>query len=124
MKDLKSKIDFDTSIAPAAITATATGTGVDLLNYNSVVAVITPGTIADGTHTPKLMESDDDSTYTDVDTTDLHGAFSAIASDAVQTVGYIGIKRYVRIVSTVAGATTGGVYGGHILLGNAHVKAV
>lgn len=122
MKDLKSKIDAVTSIAPAAITTTVTGAGVNILGYESALVLITPGTITDGTHTPKLQESDDDSTYTDVAAADLHGAFAAISSDTPQKVGYKGIKRYLRVVSTVAGASTGGVYSAHIVRGNAHLQ--
>lgn len=118
MRDLKSNIGVVQSIAPAAITATASGAGIDLQGFNSACVVFHPGTITDGTHTPKVQESDDDSTYTDVAAADLQGTLAALASDTIQRVGYKGTKRYIRAVSTVAGATTGGVYGAEVILGN------
>jgi len=120
--DIKNNVDVVQSIAPAAITATKNGTGVDLSGYNGVMAVVHPGTRTDGTHTPKLQESADNSTFTDVATADLVGSFAAIASNVIQRVGYIGIKRYVRVVSTVSGTTTGAVYGAVIVRG-APIKA-
>ncbi len=119
MQDLKNNISIATSLAPAARTASANGTGVDLSGFDSAVAVITPGAITDGTHTPKLQESDDDTTYTDVGAADLIGSFAAIAANTNQKVGYIGAKRFIRVVSTVAGATNGGVYGATVIRGHA-----
>lgn len=117
-KDLVSWVSSGASLRPAARTASANGSGVDLANYNSVAVQINAGTITDGTHTPKLQESDDNSSFSDVAAADLQGSFAAIATNTDQEVGYIGIKRYVRAVSTVAGATTGGVYSINILRGH------
>lgn len=119
MRDLKSNIDLAQSLAPQARTSSANGTGIDLQGYNSAIVVFNPGTITDGTHTPKVQESDDNSTYTDVAAADLLGSFSDLASNTIQRVGYRGYKRYIRAVITVAGATTGGVYGAEIIRGNA-----
>lgn len=118
MRDLKNNISEATSLAPAARTASVNGTGVDLRGFDSAVCIAQVGTITDGTHTPKLQESDDDVTYTDVAAADLIGSFANLASNVNQRVGYIGAKRYVRAVSTVAGATTGGVYGALIVRGH------
>lgn len=68
------------TLAPAARTASANGTGVDLRGYESATVLIESGTITDGTHTPKLQESDDNTTYTDVAAGDLIGSFSNIAN--------------------------------------------
>jgi hypothetical protein len=73
------------------------------------------GTITDGTHTPKLQESDDNATFTDVAAGDLEGTFAVLATGVNQHVGYKGRKRYLRAVITVAGATTGGIYGAAII---------
>jgi hypothetical protein len=105
------------SIAPAAKTASTNGSSADLAGYESAAVVILAGTITDGTHTPKLQESSDNSTFTDVAAGDLDGSFAAIASNTAQKVGYKGRLRYLRVVVTVAGATTGGVYGAAILRG-------
>lgn len=74
MRDLKSNIGFDILLAPAARTASANGASSDLKGYEGVAVVFLPGTITDGTHTPKLQESDDNSTFTDVAAADQLGA--------------------------------------------------
>ncbi|MCV0371081.1 hypothetical protein [Filomicrobium sp.] len=115
MKDTKSALNFAQTLAPAAQNASANGTGVDLRGYNSALAVVNVGAWTDGTHTPKLQESDDNATWDDVEAADLLGSFTAIGSAGEQNqeykVGYKGNKRYVRGVMTVAGATTGAIYG-------------
>lgn len=124
MKDLKSKIGVVQCIAAAAITATAEGTGVDLQGFNSACVVFSPGTITDGTHTPSVEESDDNSNWTTVADADLQGTLAALASNTIQRVGYKGNKRYIRAVSTVAGASTGGVYGADVILGDPSLAPV
>jgi len=119
MNDLKNNIDIAQSLVPAVRTSSANGSGVDLANYDSAVVVFDPGTITDGTHTPKVQESSDNSTYTDVAAADLIGSLSALATNAVQRVGYIGTKRYIRAVSMVSGATTGGVYSATVIRSSA-----
>ncbi len=121
MKDLTNNINIAQSLAPAARTASANGSGVDLQGYNSAAIAFHPGVITDGTHTPKVQESDDDSTYTDVAAKDLIGSLTDLASNTIQRIGYKGTKRYIRAVSTVAGATTGGVYGAEVVRGNPHI---
>ena len=80
MTDLKQTTDVKNSLAPAARTATANGTGVDLANFASAEVAFVVGTITDGTHTPSVQESDDDSTYTAVAAADLIGTLAALAS--------------------------------------------
>lgn len=122
MQDIKNSFDAPTTVAPASHTATLNGTGVDLSNFDSNMVVFQVGTIADGTHTPKIQESDDNSTFTDVAAEDLIGTLSDLASNTNQRIGYVGIKRYVRAVVTVSGATSGGVYGATVVRGHARKK--
>lgn len=123
--DFNSNMDFAISLNIAAYTATTNGAGVDVSNYGEVEILIAPGTRTDGTHTPKVQESPDNSTWADVAAADLVGtALAAIASNTVQRVGYIGSKRYLRVVTTVAGATTGAIYGGVIARGGARKQAL
>jgi hypothetical protein len=103
------------SLAPQARTASANGTGADLAGYRGAICLWVVGTITDGTHTPKLQESNDNATFTDVVAADQEGTFAALATGVNQSVGYKGRQRYVRAVITVAGATTGGVYGAAIM---------
>lgn len=116
--DTKQTQDMQNSLAPAARTASANGSGVDLANFASATVAFSVGTITDGTHTPSVEESDDNSTYTAVAAADLNGALAALATGVNQRVGYRGSKRYLRAVTTVAGATTGGVYAGVVIRGH------
>lgn len=122
--DIKTTQDAVNSLVPAARTATANGTGIDLANFASATLVFSVGTITDGTHTPTMQESDDNSTYTTVAAADLIGTFAALASTVNQRVGYRGIKRYIRGVSTVSGATTGGVYAAIVIRADARKQPV
>lgn len=121
-RDLTGRLAPAQTLAPAARTASANGTGVDLQGFESATVLFSTGAITDGTHTPKLQESDDNSTFTDVAAADLIGSFSAVTSasggNAVQEVGYKGTKRYIRVAVTVSGATSGGVYGATIVRGH------
>lgn len=121
-RDLKSNIDIVQSLAPAARTGAGTGGGVDLQGYESAVAEVSLGAWTDGTWTPKLQESDDNTSFDDVGTGDLQGAFTAVSGTAgqnkIQRVGYIGAKRYVRGFLTGTG-TTGIVSAFNIVRGHA-----
>lgn len=118
MKSLKGYISPIVSLVPTGNrNASANGTAVDLSGYDACMVVIASDTITDGTHTPKLQDSPDNSAWTDVAAGNLDGAFANIAAGAVQTVGYKGNQRYVRVVVTVASATTGGKYSAEILRG-------
>lgn len=122
MRDLRSSITAAHSLAPAVRNASANGAGVDLRTYESAVAVVHFGAYTDGSHTAKLQESSDDSTYTDVAAADLIGAFTAVAAaggaNTVQIVGYNGSQRYIRVVMTISGATTGAASSGSLVRGN------
>lgn len=114
MLDLNSHIDVEQDLAVTELDTDGTtdGGGVDLAGYDAAVVVVTAGTWAtDGTYTPKVQESADDSTYTDVDEDDLDGSFAAISSAAtdnlVQQVGYHGNSRYIRVRFTTASNTSG-----------------
>ena len=111
LTDGKNSISVVAALAPAAVTATATGPGVDTGGAGTVAFILNPGVRTDGTHTPKLQESADNSTFTDVATGDQLGLWAVVASNTLQTVGYVGRLRYVRLVLTVASATTGAVVG-------------
>jgi hypothetical protein len=120
----KDVLGFNTSISPAAHAATATGSGVDLQAFEAATVVLNVGTITDGTHTPKLQESADNSTFTDVAAADQLGSLVALVSSTNQKVSYIGGQRYLRVVSTVSGATTGGVYSALVVTGKAELNPV
>jgi len=101
LKDLKNNLDVAQSLAPAARTADANGTSVDLQNAVAALAVCSIGAWTDGAFTPILQESDDDSAWSDVAAADLEGAFVAVTDgatdDTTQKVGYKGTLRYIRM---------------------------
>lgn len=117
MRDLGAGLTFKESIAVGAKTATANGTGIDLADFDGATFVLVAGVRTDGTHTPKLQDSPDNTTFTDVAAANLIGSFAAVASDTYQKVTYVGIQRYVRGVITISGATTGAVEGMIAVLG-------
>lgn len=122
-QDLKNNVLAVQSLAPQLLAATATGSMVDLLGYESAMVVVHAGAWTDGTHTPSLLESDDDSTYTTVGAGNLQGSFTAIAASGQQNqafqVGYKGTKRYLKGKVTVAGSpSTGAQVGITIVKGN------
>jgi hypothetical protein len=125
--DLVHHIDPAVTLAPAAKTASANGTGVDLANYDAAVVEIHAGAWTDGTHIFEVQESDASASgYTAVADAYLDGAEPTVSSGGtaaqIYTVGYKGIKRYIRVITTVSGTTTGAVYGVTVLRGKARVK--
>lgn len=125
MRDITSAFNAAPSLAPAVRTnGTANGQSVDLQGFDAAMALVTFGTWSDGTHTPKLQHSDDGTSFSDVAAEDLDGAFVALSAsagqNAAQCVGYRGARRYLRVVLTGAGATSGAASAAHIVRGFAH----
>ncbi|MET9396287.1 hypothetical protein [Kitasatospora sp. NPDC002965] len=125
--DLVSHLDPAVSLAPAARTASANGTGVDLANYDAAAVLINAGTWTDGSHTFEIQESDaSGSGYTAVPDAYLSGAEPVVSSaptaSQIYKIGYLGIKRYLRIITTVTGTTTGAVYSATVVRGKPRVK--
>mgnify|MGYP001244541368 CR=1 FL=1 len=120
MKDLKNYLDVVNSIDPDDYTATANGLGIDLQGFEGSAIVFSVGTVTDGTHTPKIQESDDNSAWNDVASDDQEGTLSDLTSDTNQRVGYKGAKRYLRAVLTISGATTGAQAASLVLRGIPH----
>ncbi len=108
MFDIVNDIGVQQTIAPAVLTATTTGTAIDVKGFNSAALIINTGAIAGaGAFQPKLQESVDNTTFTDVAAGDLQGSIpTALAANAVLKIGYIGSKRYLRPVLTLASGTS------------------
>jgi len=98
-------------LAPAASrTSTLTGTGIDVLEYEGVALVLLNASAGTGTNPTldvKLQHSDDDSTYEDVTS----GTFTQV-TDAAESAGVkvmklnvSDLKRYLRVIGTIAGTT-------------------
>jgi hypothetical protein len=123
LKELASEVSSSEIIPPAVYNSTITGTGVDLQGYGSLLIQTHVGTIVDGDFVFEVQESDSlGSGYTAVDSDDLFGTglttdalkeptFSSTNDDQVHTVAYRGVKRFVRVVITETGGSTGGPIG-------------
>lgn len=126
--DRSKELNIVAALNPAASTdGTRNGADTNLAGYDACMVIVHGGVVTDGTHTPKLQEADDDGngaagTYADVAAADLVGSFTALTSSndpLIQKVGYKGTKKWVRVVLTTAGSTTGGVIGALIVRGEA-----
>lgn len=101
MRDLKSDILVT---APNTVITDRVGGytsgAIDLQGFNALAITFAVGTITTtGSLTIKLQESDDNVTYTDVGAEHLDGELVAFATNTNQSIGYVGVSRYVKIVS-------------------------
>jgi len=110
MRDIANNISVVQMVAPAVQAATITSNPIDLQGVNSAMVVINTGAIASaGDFTAKLQESDTTTSgdFADVAAARLQGTFPAsLPAASVVKVGYVGFKRYVRLVMTKNGGTS------------------
>lgn len=122
MKALQDVYTPQTGWAPIAVSATKTSLAIDFANCIENQIVITPGLWTDGTHTFSLTFSGTAGgagTYTagvlNTDYVAQSGGLVVVSSTATaqtpQQIAYIGPYRYVKIVDTVTGGTTGAIFG-------------
>lgn len=119
MRDLYHNVAVRPVIAPAANSNIGTtpivGTVIDRSGFDSLLYVITLGTLsdADATYAVLLEESDeDDSGFTAVADEDLLGTegdagFTFGDDGETRKLGYIGNKQYTRLTITPTGADSG-----------------
>lgn len=127
MADLYSNILVKETLAIAARTdGTVPGTAVDReedsSGFQSAMVVVHTGTITDGTHTIEVQDSDAaGSGFAAVDSSYLQGTEPAIVAandNVVYEIGYLGPKRYLKAVVVTTGASTGGIFGATVILGD------
>ena len=125
-RDLVHDITVKQTITNAVIKTNqtaASGNSVDSQGYESLIFIWEVGLWVDGTHTPTLQESDDNSTFTAVAAGDIIGGANLTAiTDNTQVgksfaIGYRGAKRYVSLQVNSSG-TTGLLYGVTAILGD------
>lgn len=121
--EIASQAKVAISIAPAVQKANTTGSAVDLSDGMEASVIITVGAYVDTTFTFKLQESDDNSSYSDVASSDIYGTAISVTADsaAAQTgiIGYKGFKRYIKVVATKGGtASTGNLISAVVVLTN------
>lgn len=110
------------SASIASNTTTHAGAAVDLAqspgDWRSVLWLVVGGTITDGTYTLKVMDSPDNTTFTDVtDTSMVQGPSSTItATGGSAEIAYTGNKRYARLSIVSTAVTTGGAISARAIL--------
>ena len=99
--------------AAIALTAVANGEDVvgaviDRQGSEGLEIIFQVGAYTDGSVTPLIEESNNDSDYTAVADADLTNteASAALSAAGVSNIGYIGSKRYVRVTAVTAAAST------------------
>jgi hypothetical protein len=109
LQDLKNGIFSIPSITPGSkVAAVYNGTAISMEKYLAVVFTFQTGAIA-GTATPKIQESADNVTWTDVETERLNPATALVnlTANSIMQVGITDInkltKNWLRPVVTVAG---------------------
>ena len=139
MKDLYHNLKGSPALNPQALAKTGspfTGTEVNLKG-DSALIVVQAGALGTqvNTYTFELQESDvSGSGFTPVADADLLGSEPVFEyatspakdeSNTIKTFGYIGIKGYLKLVVTVAGAGTGsGIIGAAVIVGDARHRPV
>ena len=109
-KDLHNLISVTTAIALTAVAdgEDVAGVSIDRQGSDGLEFIFQVGAYTDGSVTPLVQESDDDSTYTDVADADLTNteASAALSAAGVSSIGYIGDKRYVKVTAATAAGST------------------
>jgi hypothetical protein len=110
------------TVQTGATNGTAVDTGIYSNNSRDVMFTILSGTLTDGSYVFTVEESDaSGSGYAAVDSTRVLGSlptFAVTDDNVLNTFGVRPTKRYVRLVVTATGATTGGVLAAVALLGS------
>ena len=109
-KDLHSQIVVGTAIALTAVAngEDVTGTAIDRQGSDGLEIIFQVGAYTDGSVTPLIEESDNNSDYTAVADADLTNteASAALTAAGVSSIGYVGFKRYVRATAVTAAGST------------------
>jgi hypothetical protein len=128
MRDLVHNIGAVNALSPAVQAATIKGNAIDRLGFESVTFVVNTGAIASaGNFTAKVQESDTttDADFTDADASAVLGSnlVDPLTADGSFKIGYIGFKRYSRVVLTKNSGTSIAA-GAVAIMGGANQKPV
>ena len=128
MRDSLSNVQIKTGYGPYYYQGSGVWVtqSIDLQGYESLYFVIGIGALldADATFVTLMQESDDDTTYTDVADADMVSQTPGTAPETaasfqfdddgeVRSIGYLGIKRYVKLYITPVRVCSGRPIGGH-----------
>src|SRR6056300_263306 len=109
-KDLHNQISISVAIALTAVSdgEDVAGSAIDRQGSEGLEIIFQVGAYTDGSVTPLIEESDNNSDYTAVADADLTNteASAALSAAGVSSIGYVGFKRYVRATAVTAAAST------------------
>lgn len=98
------------ALAPSVASAAVNGAAIDLVGFNSILFAINTGAVTgDGDFAVKIQHSNTStpSDFEDAPAVSVLGAAPAtLAADSAYRVGYVGGRRYARLVTTKAGGTS------------------
>jgi hypothetical protein len=97
-----------TLFTPAARTATANGTGVDVTDFEGVAFALLTSAAGTGTSPTldvKLQDSDDNSTFADISGATFTQVTNAAASQQLKAIDLSAARKFVRAVATIAGTS-------------------
>lgn len=127
MKDMFSSYRVVHILGAQNINTTTATSAVDLKGFQRVLLLVNIGSLSigsGGSLTPVLQESDDGTTWADVDANHMLGNFTTISdTDHDQTTlyaTYLGSKRYVRVNLVISGTCSGAVSANAVLTDARH----
>lgn len=109
-KDLHNQVSVGVAIALTAVAdgEDVVGAVIDRQGSEGLEIIFQVGAYTDGSVTPLIEESDNNSDYTAVADADLTNteASAALSAAGVSKIGYIGAKRYVKASAVTAASST------------------
>ena len=109
-KDLHNQVSVGVAIALTAVAngEDVVGEVIDRQSSEGLEIIFQVGAYTDGSVTPLIEESDNNSDYTAVADANLTNteASAALSAAGVSSIGYVGFKRYVRATAVTAAAST------------------
>ena len=109
-KDLHNQIGVGVAIALTAVAdgEDVVGAVIDRQGSEGLEIIFQVGAYTDGSVTPLIEESDNNSDYTAVADANLTNteASAALSAAGVSNIGYVGFKRYVRATAVTAAGST------------------
>ena len=106
-----------------ATDTTTAGEIIDTAGFTALEFFLLSGTVTDGAYAVSLQHGDDsglsDVTAVSAEETLGDADFALADDDTAKRIGYIGKKRYVRLSVVSTATTSGGVFAGVAVLGNA-----
>lgn len=120
-RDIISQIEVTVLLEKKARTADETIQSADVADFHGAGFLVDAGAWTDGTHTFEFQHRDGSDSFAAISDDDLTAAEPVIdgADDDDQQyyIGYTGSKEDIGVVTTVASATTGAIYGVYAIKG-------